>query len=86
MILKIYLIGLVVCIIWWTILAFAVFEEKVYQETDEKGKESIDELKEVLKEFKIRNIQFTYVILTLIATLLWPIMLPYILYKRIADK
>lgn len=85
MILNIYLIGIVICVLWWALLAFAVFEDRVYNETDENGQNAINELREVLSEFKIKNIQVTYIILTLIASVLWPIMLPYIIYKKIVD-
>jgi hypothetical protein len=83
MIIKIYIAGIILCILWWSLLAFAVFENKVYDLSDDDGKKSIDELIEVLNGINSNNPQLAYVILTIIMTLLWPIMVPYMIYKWI---
>lgn len=83
MILNIYIIGLVCCLIWWGLLAFIVFEEKVYDLSDEGGKKSIEELKDVLNDFNYSNPQITYFILSLVASIFWPIVIPYVLFKAI---
>jgi hypothetical protein len=72
-------------IIWWGILAFLVFEESVYNKLDDGTKNSIDELHEVLGNFNTDNLQLVYLLLSMFACIFWPLVLPYILYKRFFD-
>jgi len=83
MILNIYIIGLACCLIWWGLLAFMVFEENIYNLADEGGKKSIEELREVLNDFNSSNPQLAYFLLTLVVSFLWPIMIPYIIFKKL---
>jgi hypothetical protein len=82
MLFNVYIIGLVIMIIWWGLLAFLVFEESVYNKLDDETKNSIDELHETLTNFNTDNIQLVYLLLSFFACIFWPIVLPYMLYKR----
>jgi hypothetical protein len=83
MILKIYIIGLVIMLIWWGVLAYYTFNESMYNLTDESGKKSIEELHDVLEEFNPDNPQKSFVIISFIASIFWPIFVPYMILKNI---
>lgn len=69
-------------IIWWCFLAFLVFEESIYNKLDDETKNSIDELQETLTNFNTDNIQLVYLLLSFFACVFWPLVLPYMLFKR----
>lgn len=69
-------------IVWWCFLAFLVFEESVYNKLDDETKNSIDELQETLTNFNTDNIQLVYLLLSFFACVFWPLVLPYMLFKR----
>jgi len=83
MILKIYIIGLVIMLIWWGVLAYYTFNESMYNLTDESGKKSIEELHDVLEEFNSDNPQKSFVIISFIASIFWPIFVPYMILKNV---
>lgn len=86
MIYKIYIIGLILMIIWWAILAIMVFERNIYDKLDKDSQNRIDDLRFTLEEFKNDNLQVTYFFISLFVSFLWPIVVPYILFQRIKDK
>jgi glycosylphosphatidylinositol transamidase (GPIT) subunit GPI8 len=83
MILKIYIIGLSIMLIWWAVLAFLTFNENYYDSIDSDDKKSIEELHDLLNHFSSDNPQKAFVIISLIVCILWPIFLPYIIIKNI---
>jgi threonine/homoserine/homoserine lactone efflux protein len=83
MILKIYILGLVIMLIWWVVLANYTFNESMYNSTDESGKESLEELQDLLNHFSLDNPQKAFVIISLIVCIIWPIFVPYIILKNI---
>ena len=83
MILKIYILGLVIMLIWWVVLANYTFNESMYNSTDESGKESLEELHDLLNHFSLDNPQKAFVIISLIVCIIWPIFVPYIILKNI---
>jgi len=82
MLLKIYVIGIVIMLIWWGLISLLIFEESFYNKLDNETKQSLDELYEVLENFNSKNLQLIYFILSMVASILWPLVLPYMLFKR----
>lgn len=68
---------------WWILLAFMVFEERVYEISDDSGKQSIDELKDVLKQFSSLNPQLVYVLMSMVVSVFWFIFIPILVIRRI---
>jgi hypothetical protein len=83
MIVKIYIIGLFVMIVWWGILSLLVFEEKIYEKMDASTQLNIDELRQNLEEMGPNNLQLTYFFVSMFVSFLWPIIVPYLIYTRI---
>jgi len=83
MIFNIYIIGLIVMVVWWGILSILVFEERVYEKMDAGAQLSIDELRQTLEEMGSSNLQLTYFFVSMIASFLWPIVVPYLIYNKI---
>ena len=81
MILKIYLIGATICLIWFMFAAIVTFEKSAYESSTEEGKKAIEYMHETLESISPNNPQMAYMVISLILTLLWPISIPYIWYK-----
>jgi hypothetical protein len=85
MILKIYIIGLVLSIVWWGILSIMVFEEKIYEKLDESTQFHINELRQSLEEMGSNNLQLTYFFISMFVSFLWPIFIPYLIFKKFSN-
>lgn len=81
MILKIYLIGASLCLLWFFLAAILTFEKRIYDTTSEEGRRSIDHMHETLESISPDNHQFAYIIISFIVTMTWPISVPYLFIK-----
>jgi hypothetical protein len=83
MILNIYIIGLILMVVWWGVLSIMVFEERVYEKMDVSAQSNIDELRQTLEGMGSNNLQLTYFFVSMFASFLWPIVVPYLIYTKI---
>lgn len=81
MLLSIYIIGASICICWFALAAIVIFENWTYENQDEEGKDSIDDMRKVLLEISPDYPQRAFLFFSIFITVFWPIMVPYIYYK-----
>lgn len=81
MILKLYILGVCLCTVWFALMAMLIFERWSYDKQSEEDRDSIDSIMNVLIETNPDNPQRAYLIISLIITIFWPIMIPYMMVK-----
>lgn len=70
-------------VVWWGVLSIMVFEERVYEKMDVSAQSNIDELRQTLEGMGSNNLQLTYFFVSMFASFLWPIVVPYLIYTKI---
>ena len=78
---KIYFIGATLCLVWFLFAAIVTFEKSAYERSTEESKKAIDHMNKTLESISPDNPQMAYMVISLIITLVWPVSIPYILYK-----
>lgn len=81
MIFNIYVIGAILCLLWFLFAAILTFEKSVYDNSTEEGKSSINHMHETLESISPNNPQMAYVVISIMITLVWPVSIPFILYR-----
>ena len=78
---KVYLIGVIVCTLWFLFVALISFEKSIYDKSTESEKKHIDIMHETLKDINQNNPQIAFVIVSFIIILFWPITIPYVILQ-----
>lgn len=81
MIFNIYVIGVVLCLLWFMLFAIVTFERSVYERSHEEAKKAIDHMHETLESINPESPQTAYFIVSIFITVTWPITIPYLYFK-----